>query len=358
MTPRGHHAALIVLATLAIIGCGRKGLPVAPELREPLAVTSFEAMATAEGIELSWSNPARRVDNTRLRDLTVARVFRSEDSGAGEPRPALRTGNRIAGYTEIATIRLVAPAPAVVQGARVVLADSQGLVDGRRYTYVVLAEDSQGRASAPSTRRPVTYITAPTAPSGVTAEAGDGEVRLRWAPPTRLVDGAELSGELSYEVLRAPEGEAGLQTITTTPITERDLIDRNVVNERPYHYVVRAVRSEAGATARGAPSERVAVTPLDMTPPSPPGRLVVVPSAGTARLSWGASPEPDVAAYVVYRAHDQGDFVRIGATRAPATTFVDRDVAPGTYRYAVTAQDGGARANESARSDEVRVTVP
>jgi len=42
----------------------------------------------------------------------------------------------------------------------------------------------------------------------------------------------------------------------------------------------------------------------------------------------------------------------------PGTTFTDRDVPPGTYRYAVTAQDASVRANESARSNEVDVTVP
>jgi len=42
----------------------------------------------------------------------------------------------------------------------------------------------------------------------------------------------------------------------------------------------------------------------------------------------------------------------------PGSTFTDRDVPPGAYRYAVTAQDATARATESARSAEVSVTVP
>jgi hypothetical protein len=48
----------------------------------------------------------------------------------------------------------------------------------------------------------------------------------------------------------------------------------------------------------------------------------------------------------------------VGSVQPPATTFVDRDVPPGRYRYAVTAQDTSARANESTRSNEVAVTVP
>jgi len=42
----------------------------------------------------------------------------------------------------------------------------------------------------------------------------------------------------------------------------------------------------------------------------------------------------------------------------PGTTFTDRDVPPGTYRYVVTAQDTSARANESRHSNEATVTVP
>jgi fibronectin type 3 domain-containing protein len=85
---------------------------------------------------------------------------------------------------------------------------------------------------------------------------------------------------------------------------------------------------------------------------------VAIPSEGQVRLAWNASPEPDVAGYVIYRAEAGGAFVRVGSTRVPTTVFVDREVPAGTYRYVVTALDASARANESARSNDVRVTVP
>ena len=71
-------------------------------------------------------------------------------------------------------------------------------------------------------------------------------------------------------------------------------------------------------------------------------------------IVWAA----DVGAYVVYRAAGGGPFVRVGSVQPPATTFVDRGVPPGRYRYVVTAQDTSTRANESARSNEVAVSVP
>jgi hypothetical protein len=60
----------------------------------------------------------------------------------------------------------------------------------------------------------------------------------------------------------------------------------------------------------------------------------------------------------VYRGRDGGQLERVGSTAAPGTTFVDRDVPAGRWRYAVSAQDTSSRANESARSIEVTVTVP
>jgi fibronectin type 3 domain-containing protein len=77
------------------------------------------------------------------------------------------------------------------------------------------------------------------------------------------------------------------------------------------------------------------------------------------RLAWNPSASPDVVAYVVYRADETGDFLRIATMRAIATVYLDRDVRPGaTYRYAITALDNARRANESPRSNVVSVRVP
>jgi hypothetical protein len=321
-------------------------------------VTELNAVASEDAIELSWLNPSRRVDNSRLRDLTVARVFRSEDPGIGEPRPALRVGDRIVGYREVGTVRFTGPAPALTDRGRLRFSDREGLAFGNRYTYVVVTEDSLGRMSPPSVRVSVPLIAPPAPPAAVAAEPGEAEVRLRWDPPARLVDGGPVTGEIRYEILRALGTDAPLQPVTPIPVAETEFVDRNLVIDRAYSYAVRAIRSDAGATARSAMSARVAATPVDLTPPSPPGNLVVAPTGGAVRMSWNPSPEADVAAYVVYRAGPRGEFVRIGSTRPPTTTFIDRDVTPGTYRYAVTAQDGSARANESQHSNQASVTLP
>ena len=135
-------------------------------------------------------------------------------------------------------------------------------------------------------------------------------------------------------------------------------MDRGVDNERPYVYGLRALRIARGTVARSETSERVTAMAVDSTPPAPPTELVAVPSTGAVRLVWIASADRDVGRYIVYRARDDGPLERVGSTTAPGTTFTDRDVPAGRWRYAVSAQDTSSRANESPRSAEVSVVVP
>jgi hypothetical protein len=358
MIGRGRRlAACLGLAALALTACGKKGPPVAPEQRAPQPVADLTGAVDEAAIVLTWTPPNRRVDNTRQRDFTVMRIFRVEDGGAGEPKSAMLTDGRIAGYEELAAIRSAEPEPAVRRGPRLAYADHKGLAYGRRYTYVVVTGDSQGRIGPPSRRVSVSYAAAPAEPENVAAEPGERTVRVTWGLATRLLDGGAVTEALKYEVLRAPSADADLAPISPL-LSDTALTDSGLENDRDYYYAVRAVRTVGATTLYGRPSSRVVATPRDVTPPSPPANLVGIASEGTVRLSWSPSPEADVATYVVYRAPEGGGFERIGSTTAPSTTYVDRTVTRGTYRYAVSAQDNAARPNESARSNEARVSVP
>ena len=349
--------ALALVLMLVVAACGKVGPPVAPERRVPAAVSDLRGVVEDSAIVLTWTNPQQRADQTRLRDLSEARVYRAEDEGVVPPKPALLVNGRVAGYQEITVIPLGTPVPGVVRGHVVQFVDREGLRFGRRYTYVVVTEDGRERVSPPSNRFSVTFIAPPEAPPAPTAEAGDGEVRVRWQPPPRLLDGSP-TGPLAYEVIRTSDAAGSPQAVFPVPVGPTEFVDKSVQNERTYSYAVRGIRQEAGTTARGPASPSVAATPGRSTPPAPPTNLVATPSANTVRLSWLPSSDPNVAAYVVYRAGPTGEIARVGSVRAPATTFTDRDLAPGTYRYAVTVQDATARANESGPSNEVSVTLP
>jgi hypothetical protein len=161
-----------------------------------------------------------------------------------------------------------------------------------------------------------------------------------------------------YEIARAADATASPAAVGRTAAGETAFVDRGMANDVTYHYTVRAIRTEGAATGTSAASAPVTATPVKTTPPAPASELAAIPSRGEVRLSWKPSPAADVAAYLIYRAVPGGVFARVGSVRPPATTFVDRNVAPGRYRYAVTAQDTSTRGNESATSNEVTVTVP
>jgi predicted small lipoprotein YifL len=353
---RAALAAVLLLAAAA--GCGKKGPPVAPELRLPAPAADLAASVDEGHVVLTWTNPTSRVDGTRLGDLRRVTVHRRAERDGDPAKPAMRSGAGVVGYEAVAAIALDAPAPAAVERGRVRWEDRQGLESGRRYVYVVTATDAQGRTSPPSARADVTLLAAPRPPEDLRAAAGDGHVSLDWRPPAAFTDGTPLAGEVRYLVLRAA-GDAPLAPVTPEPIAGTAFSDTGLANDTEHRYAVRAVRVDPRATALGAPSSPVAVTPVDTTPPTAPRGLVAVPSPGGVALAWTASPEPDVALYAVYRAAGGGELRRVGAAVGGATTYTDRDVQPGVaYRYAVTALDRARRPNESPRSDEATATVP
>jgi fibronectin type 3 domain-containing protein len=350
-------AACFGLTALALAACGKKAPPVAPEQRAPQPIADLTGAVYEDRIVLSWTPPLRRADNTRIRDFTLMRIFRVDDAGAGEPKSAMLVDGKVGGYQELVAIRGAEPAPAVVRGTRLEYTDRTGLTYGRRYTYVALAGDSQGRIGHPSRRVSVYYAPAPAEPDHLVVEPRENAVRLSWGAPPRLLDGSASTGPLAYQVLRAPSPDADLAPVSAL-LSETTFTDSRLENDHAYYYAVRALRTVSGTTIYGRPTARLVATPRDVTPPSAPGSLVAIPSEGAVRLSWTPSPEPDVAEYIVYRAPAGGGLERIGSVAVPATTYLDRSAARGTYRYVVTAQDKAARPNESARSNEVRVTVP
>lgn len=349
-------ALVAVLVVGAFVACGRKGPPVAPEHRAPQPVSDLRGVVREGAIELAWSVPDRRMDDTKLTNPGLARVFRTDDAGQGDPKSALLSNNRIAGYTEIGTIPLGdSSAPPRQEGMAFT---DRNLAGGRRYTYVVVTVDAQGRTSPPSPRVMLTFLATPEPPADLKAEAGERQVRLSWRPPARLSDGSPVDAPLVYEILRSSSPDGPLAPVARTEPGAGAATDAGLENDRTYHYAVRAIRQEGASQAEGQATPRVAATPTNLTPPAPPSDLLAIPSPGTVRLSWTPSPDRGVARYVVHRADGAGPFERVGSVRAPGTTFTDADLRAGTYRYAVTAQDASVRANESARTNEVTVTVP
>ena len=115
---------------------------------------------------------------------------------------------------------------------------------------------------------------------------------------------------------------------------------------------VRTVWRAGNLPIEGHPSAPVCITPRDTFAPAAPTGLGLVAADGAINLRWNASPEPDLAGYLVLRA-DAPDGTLRALTPAPIreTSYRDDSVTPGVrYVYAIVAVDNATPANVSAES--------
>jgi fibronectin type 3 domain-containing protein len=214
-----------------------------------------------------------------------------------------------------------------------------GLTNGTKYFYVVEASDSAGMSanSAEVNATPVAPVTAPAAPTGVVATAGNAQVVLNWSATTSATGYVVKRGTVS----------GGPYTQIATP-SATSYTDAGRTNGTKYFYVVDASNS-AGVSANSAEVNATPVAPVS-APAAPTG---VVATAGNAQvvLSWSAST--GATGYVVKRGTvSGGPYTQVGTP--VAISFTDTGLTNGTkYFYVVEASNG---AGTSANSAEVNAT--
>jgi fibronectin type 3 domain-containing protein len=174
----------------------------------------------------------------------------------------------------------------------------------------------------------------PTAPTGLTATAGNAQVTLNWTAS---------SGATGYYVKRS--------TTTGGPYTQVAMqagtndTDPGLTNGTKYFYVVSAYNS-AGQSASSA---EVNATPV-LPPPTAPAGLAATPGNAQVSLSWTASAT--ATSYHVKRSTSSGAETQISAPTS--ASYTDGGLANGVkYFYVVSAVNSGG---ESANSSEVSAT--
>jgi hypothetical protein len=143
---------------------------------------------------------------------------------------------------------------------------------GERYTVVVFAVDSSGNVSAAATApitegTPLPVISVPSAPTNVTAVAGNGSAVVSFTPPASN-GGAPIA---SYQVVVRPDVSSA--SGTSSPVTVNML-----VNGQTYTFTVVAI-NQAGSSPASAAS--APVTPqAPASPPPPPAVKQLLPDPG------------------------------------------------------------------------------
>lgn len=172
---------------------------------------------------------------------------------------------------------------------------------------------------------------APSAPTGLKAEAGDKQVKLIWN---------QTVGADSYTVKRATS-QAGPFTPIKTGLTSPSYTDTGLTNGTTYYYVVSAV-NDVGESAN---SSVVSARP---SPVPAPGNFTLSATAGdaSAELSWTEST--GATSYDVLRAtSSSGPFTEV-KTGLTTTSYKDTGLTNGTtvwYKVRAVNASGSTESN-------------
>lgn len=187
------------------------------------------------------------------------------------------------------------------------------------------------------------HATPPGAPTGVTALAGDGQVKVTWTAPAYPGD----SPVQDYLIEGSTDGGTtwGLYDYTATAATAWTI--GGLVNGTGYAFRVRA----GNATDVSAPSTATGVvTPTaagSVTVPGAPSGVGGVPGDGKVTVAWtapattGGSP---ILGYRVLISEDGGSTYGVAAETGATTSVVVPGLANGTaYLFAVGAYNANGR---------------
>lgn len=215
---------------------------------------------------------------------------------------------------------------------------------GRSYFYRVVAVDSSGNTSAPSTAILALPVdrTPPLPPAAVTASLEARRLTVRWTrSPSRDVRG--------YVVYRG-ESAGAMAKLVSRPIeASAQYVDSGFggAGLAPgRHYLLRVTAVDSAFNESVAATAEVTVP--DDEPPSAPSAFAVRSVHGRyAEAEWSASTALDVRSYVLTRSEGASAPVRVGAFGAAERTARDTALAAGRrYVYTLVAVDSAG--NRSA----------
>ena len=121
---------------LVLAACGQKAAPVAPELVRPDSPGNLTAVATADGVRLSWLRPTRYSGGRRMNDLRGFDIERAPGEG---------TPGRF-----VTVDTFVLDDQTRFRKERHIEWTDKDVKPGERYVYRVIAETLDGYRSAPA----------------------------------------------------------------------------------------------------------------------------------------------------------------------------------------------------------------
>jgi hypothetical protein len=346
-----------VLLAAASCACGKKGPPLPPLNRLPVAPGDFIAARRGAIADVRFVVPGTNTDGSKPADIIRVDVYAMSSTDPVTDDEVVRRGRRVG------TLDIKPPpdpdedpdAPRaetetekglLEQGAPARVTESIPEADGAgiRY-YVSVGVNKRGRRGPLARRSAVPLGPAPDPPPAPRITYDEKAVTVSW--PEAAPDAAAAG----VEVYDATTG----RRLTDKPVTASSFADPRIEWGVERCYVLGRLAELERLPVESEPSDKACVTLKDTFPPAAPTGVTAVAAEGSVNLIWNPNAEADLAGYLVLRGTGGEKPKPITPKPIQETTFRD-ELRSGTRAvYAIQAVDKAG--NVSAMSETTEETA-
>jgi hypothetical protein len=357
---------------LVTVACGKKGPPLPPLVKLPIAPADFTAARRANTVDLQFTIPNQNTDSTRPANVARVDVYGYTGLASVSDLVVLKQGSRVASISVKAPRDPDAtfdPGDPDQSEADVNPPEGEGVDQGSVAhiqetlvpeapvagtdtvppvrTYIGVSITTRGRQGQLSRRAAVPLVPPPVAPDGTEATYTETAVQVTWS----AVPSAE-EGAITYNVYEMTERAE--TRLTAKPVADAPYLDSRMTWGAKRCYHVRSIAVVAALSVESEPSPPACVSLVDHFPPAAPTGLQAVATEGVISLIWDANTEPDFDGYILLRGPAPGDELSpITTALIRDTAFQDRVPSGQRFVYAVRAVDrAGNLGQMSERTEE------
>jgi hypothetical protein len=380
-------SSIVIAASLAAAGCGKKGPPLPPLIKLPVAPDEFLARRRGDTVYLQFIVPGLNTDRSRPANIQRVEVYAFTGVAPASDAEFLKRAAKVAevevkapkdpdqttdpdeepgeqqeveppegagvdqGTVATAEDRLTA-------AALTASAEPPATTGVPVRTYLGVGISTNGKSGGISKRVAVPLVPPPPPPPSVSLTYTERAVTIAWTAPPSLAEGgpaglpAPSLAYHVYDVTPAPGKPAAAPVaLTMMPVEELQFNDDRMTWGATRCYAVRALAAYGPLAIESDEARPPCITLKDTFPPARPQGLTSVASERAISLIWEPNGEPDLDGYIVLRGTAAGNMTPIsGIVRE--TTFRDT-VAPGTrFFYAVRALDTVGNASPDSTAVE------
>ncbi len=347
-----------VALAIALIGCGKEGVPLPPEIRVAERTTDLTAFQEGDEAVLRWSYPAMTTSGQNLSDIEEIQVWRAALPLGQEPPPPVSPQDRqmqrqlLEGQGEV--LRALGPdeIATATRGSAILLRDDLEL--WRRTVenpelfviwYGVRTVCCRHRESELSNVVRLEPKEPPDPPADLGLEAGADGIDVRWSP----------AAETKTLIERSADG-AAWTAVTDEPLDGDDWRDEEAAQGQAWSYRLRSVIAlPGGDLVVGKPSQPSRVDHPDTYPPGAPSDVVCLPEGAQVRVRWRAVKS--AVAYSVSRQHGR-ETADVLVDDHRSIEFIDQEPPLGELVYLITARDAAGNLSEKSSCVVVMGAVP